>query len=598
MSRRSLRLMYSESYQPRLLHSPDAPDSAGQLVRRKVHFMNTSVIRYRVADFLKSHAPFDTLPRQHLMELAGQGRVKFHEADEYIFRQGQAKTPWVWIVQQGRVELVDETAGANHLRDVLGEGDLVGLERFLADGSYLSSARTASDVIVYAIDAGAFEDLAARHPTVKRYLAAHFSVSGAGIGRRSWLDAEAPSLEFLEARTRALQSTGDAEAVLPVIEPSFTTRGAVRKLVSAHSDALAVGSKIILTASDLALFCDRNPALLLREIREASCVAVLAPLLRQGSRMVMDGLAHSSDVDDCARIATEIVAASAAACIRFAHEDALSAGIELPSARFCWIAFGTMARGEVLRLTPPKIGVVYDDEMHDDTNTASIHFNAVVGQVGAWFGACGLEGDAPVWPEGSHPCMPLSEWKRFFRATIRKPHEHDLFARRELFDLRELSGDPSLLVELTSYISQELEQTDMLIRLLANDTLGHLPPLTVFRGLVLDSDGSERETLDLMEYVVHPISGAARVFALGKPGAPINTLERLEAASLDAPENAPVFRDAADAFRIALYHQAVAGTPFIAPSTLGKLDQRVMKTAFSSILRLLELTASTFVAST
>jgi hypothetical protein len=58
-----------------------------------------------------------------------------------------------------------------------------------------------------------------------------------------------------------------------------------------------------------------------------------------------------------------------------------------------------------------------------------------------------------------------------------------------------------------------------------------------------------------------------------------------------------VFRDAAEAFRIGLYQQAVAGTPLIAPSALGKLDQRVMKTSFSSILRLLELATSTFVAS-
>ena len=106
--------------------------------------MNTSVIRYRVADFLKSHAPFDALPEQHLIELAGRGRVKFHESDEYIFRQGQAKTPWVWIIQQGRVELFDETSGVNQLRDVLGEGDLLGLDRFLDGGAYLSSARTAS----------------------------------------------------------------------------------------------------------------------------------------------------------------------------------------------------------------------------------------------------------------------------------------------------------------------------------------------------------------------------------------------------------------------------------------------------------------------
>jgi len=558
--------------------------------------MNTSVIRYRVADFLKSHAPFDALPGGRLIDLAGQGRVKFHEADEYVFRQGQAKTPWVWIIQQGRVELVDETSGANQLRDVLGEGDLLGLERFLGDGSYLSSARTASDVIVYAIDAGAFEDLAAWHPALKRYLEAHFSVSGAGIGRRSWLDAEAPGLEFIQARGPVLKSAGDSEAVPPALEAPFTTRSAVRKMVSTHSEALAVGANAILTASDLALFCDRNAALLLREVRRASCVAALAPLLRQGSRLVLDGLAHSSDVDDCALIATEIVAASAATCLRFAHQDAVSAGIEPPSTRFCWLAFGTLARGEVLRLAYPTIGVVYDDERLNDETAAIAYFNLVAGRAAAWLHACGLDGAAPVWPQGAHPCLPLSEWKRFFGATIRQPYGHDLFARRELFDLRELSGDPSLLAELTSHISRELEQTDMLVPLLANDTLGHLPPLTLFRGLVLDSGGSQRETLDLAEFVVNPISDAARVFVLGKRGAPINTLERLEAASTDSPQNAAVFRDAADAFRIALYHQTVAGTPLLAPSALGKLDQRVLKTAFRSILRLLELTASTFLA--
>jgi CBS domain-containing protein len=429
---------------------------------------------------------------------------------------------------------------------------------------------------------------------VKRFLGAHFSVSGTGIGRRSWLDAEPPGLEFLQARSPVLNSNG--EACLAAIEVPFTTRSAVRKMVSIHSEALAAGAKAILTASDLALFCDRNPALLLREIRQASCVAELAPLLRQSSRLVLDGLADSSDVDDCALIATEIVTAAAATCIRFAHQDAVSAGIEPPSARFCWVAFGTMARGEVLRLAPPKIGVVYDDENMGDTTAASVYFNAVTGQVGAWFDACGLEGSAPVWPDGAHPCMPLSEWKYFFRSTIHQPFDHDLFGRRELFDLRKLSGDPSLLAELTSLISRDLEQTDVLVPLLANDTLGHLPPLTVFHGLVLDTDGSKRETLDLAEFVVNPISDAARVFVLGKPSAPINTLERLEAAAMDSPKNAAIFRAAADAFRIALYHQTVAGTPLITPSALGKLDQRVMKTAFSAILRLLELTASTFVA--
>jgi len=62
--------------------------------------------------------------------------------------------------------------------------------------------------------------------------------------------------------------------------------------------------------------------------------------------------------------------------------------------------------------------------------------------------------------------------------------------------------------------------------------------------------------------------------------------------------NAPVFREAADAFRVGLYHQTLAASPRIEPSKLGRYDQRLLKTAFSSIQRLLELTASTFIRPT
>ena len=50
-----------------------------------------------------------------------------------------------------------------------------------------------------------------------------------------------------------------------------------------------------------------------------------------------------------------------------------------------------MARGEVLRIEPPKIGVVYDDPL-DDTATASLYFNTVVGQMAAWFHECRIGG--------------------------------------------------------------------------------------------------------------------------------------------------------------------------------------------------------------
>ena len=81
--------------------------------------MKTSVIPYRVADFLRRHAPFDAISEQDLLQLAGSGRVKFHQSREYLFRQGDPKGQLVWVIQQGRVEAIEQSASGEHLRDVL-----------------------------------------------------------------------------------------------------------------------------------------------------------------------------------------------------------------------------------------------------------------------------------------------------------------------------------------------------------------------------------------------------------------------------------------------------------------------------------------------
>lgn len=550
--------------------------------------MNTSVIRYRVADFLKRYAPFDTVPETELLELAGSGRVKFHESDEYVHRLGQAKAPFIWVIQQGRVEIVQELADERRLLDVVGPGDILGLDRFLGDGAYRSSAVTASDVIIYALDARAFEALLASHPDVERYLTAHFAVSAAGTGRASWLDADPPTLEFLAHRP--VHPGPD----LPTLEPGFTTRQALRTLMAHRAPAARIGD-VTLSAADLALFAGHNPAQLLTEIQNAPDATVLSPLVKLASRLVLDALARSSDVDDCSRMAAEFIAAAATACIRFAERDAADAGIAPPSSAYAWFAFGALARGELLRFQQPKIGVVFDDNPLGDPTPASIYGTVVSGRVSDWLHACGLSGGNSKWPEGSHPCMPLSEWQHFFGSTIRNPIGHDLFARREFFDLRPVSGNPALIEKLESWLAEQLRMSDLLVPLLANDTLGNLPPLTFFSGLVVALDGSEQNDLDLSQTALLPIGDAARVFALASGHKAINTLDRLEAAALADPEKAPVFRDAAEAYRIALYQQAVAGSSRIDPARLARLDQRLLKTAFSSVLRLLEHTTHRFI---
>ena len=88
-------------------------------------------------------------------------RVRFHEGNEFILWQGEPHKLHVFVIQQGTVSLWDESGGEAELRDVRGAGDMLGIERFNGARSCLHSARSASDVVIYAFPAADFEALAA-----------------------------------------------------------------------------------------------------------------------------------------------------------------------------------------------------------------------------------------------------------------------------------------------------------------------------------------------------------------------------------------------------------------------------------------------------
>ena len=394
-----------------------------------------------------------------------------------------------------------------------------------------------------------------------------------------------------------------ARSCPPTITPPLSTRAAVREMLQSRSDQLAITAdgtrdsrlEAILTASDLALFCGRNPVHLIGSIRHAASPAEIAPLVPLATGLLRDGLAQPQDVDDCCRIGTEVVAALADACIRLADGDVRAAGIDAAKVPHCWVMFGASARGDLLAPEIPTIAAIYDDAGEAFHAEDSVYFAALAGETAARLHAFGLPGADFYWPEGARPSMPLSEWKRLYSETTRNPIGHDLYARRAFFDFAPLSGDASILRQLQEHIRLELRDHETVIPLLANDTLAHWPPLTFFRGLVLELDGAQHDSFDISDAVVSPIANAARVFAIAKRRlAQANTLARLETALLDFPEGADILREAADAFRIGLYYQTLAGAR-IEPGKLGKFDRLLLKTAFSSIQRFLEFTVSTFI---
>ena len=201
--------------------------------------MRTSTINVRVADFLKQHSPFDFLDEEELLEFVSQGRVKMHERGERLFEEGGQPGPFVFVIQQGTVRLVNATDDGEELRDILGAGDLLGVGRFLGHDTHRHTARAATDVVVYGLRADDVERLIATHEQVARYLEATGSVRGsrrdveetAGEPRqrhgRSWLNASGPPDAVT---TRRLLTCG----------PDTAIQAAATRMARDRSDALVV----------------------------------------------------------------------------------------------------------------------------------------------------------------------------------------------------------------------------------------------------------------------------------------------------------------------------------------------------------------------
>ena len=640
--------------------------------------MKTSVIRYRVADFLRESPPFDSFSLADLLVFSGTGRVIFHEDDIYLFRKGQAREPLLWVIQQGKVEILDEAPTGAQLQDVLGPGDILGLGPLPPAGAYPHAARTATEVILYSFDLGAFETLVSRYPGAARFLTAHLSATARQTKalqapaqkqrlltereKAVWLNAAylpaalisqwgatcGPELPVGEAVERMTQAQSEAIAVVaaeghplglmakrelceqvatgaipadapaevfmhrrfPTAPPGLRTADYLLAMLRGRCQWLAItddgsaGSPLqgIVSDSDLAVNCGRNPTLLMRGMLAARTDDELAYLRRQGGVFLAEGLVGPSVVEWCSQMAGELDAALAEGAVRLAVAEMTRDGSPHPGLPSCWLFFGRAGRQEVLTPTAPDLGVVYADPPRGEEGEAGEYFGALARQVAAKLQACGLGArQSPSRVSQDITCRTLSGWKEFYAGLIRDPIGNAVYAARAYFDFHVVSGDASLGAELKRMILAELESDQAFIPVLANDTLANLPPLTFYQGSVIETDGTPARTLDVEKTALDPIVDAARVWAFaGREVSGSNTLQRLGFSAGVTPQYASVLNDAAEGWRIVAYHHALAGLSdqdggtVIQPWRLSRFEERLLKTAFDATRRLLALTSSIY----
>ena len=171
-----------------------------------------------------------------------------------------------------------------------------------------------------------------------------------------------------------------------------------------------------------------------------------------------------------------------------------------------------------------------------------------------------------------------------------------MYRARPLFDLRAIHGPRRLWEQVESVVVGAVDSD--FLRVLANDCLATLPPLTFFQDAVVEESGEQSSIFDsstarsdrswtsaaCLAWRHGPSSGARRWSGL-----------RWRVPSRRSHES--IFREASETLRIVLWQQGRVGISQgtagfeLPPALLSRSDRHRLKSGFRSILRLIEFTA-------
>jgi CBS domain-containing protein len=604
--------------------------------------VDTFTISYRVADFLKKHPPFHAVEERDLLELAARGRVRFHEANEYILWQGEPHKLHVFVIQQGTVSLWDEADGQTVLKDVRGPGDMLGIERFNHAPWCLHSARSASDVVIYSFPASEFEDLILKHPYARQFVEAHDTVSADFewatdtraphevflhdvVGRKalercsaqasvrdvaaSMLATGSDAIAIVDGDQR-IQGLVTVDAVLgwvatgagnagepiaslqrdvpPAVGSGASVIDGVLAMAEADADVLALtadGSSAgqlhaLVTPRDIGRAFGDQPISILREIRLAPNTQALSELNHRARALALRYLTSAASLDWLARF------------IFLADVNIVKRVIGLvgeESSPACWCFCGASGRGESLTRHAPQLVLIAADE-HGRSRLEQQYE-----RVSRALGECDYFARTDITFDPAFLVATSAEWQTRYEGWLQDPVRTEMYLARPLFDLRPVHGREALWSDVSRAVVGAVDRD--ILHVLANDCLASLPPLTFFKDAVVEKSGEQTAVFRLEHSALRPIVDVGRVFGMAaRKVLGTSTLERFALARTLLPEHESIFREASETLRILLWQQARIGIgqgtsgSELPPTLLSRHDRHVLKSGFRSILQLLEFT--------
>lgn len=585
----------------------------------------------QILRFLKSVHPYDVLPETVLEQLSGQIDVWNLTANSVVYDLGDTLRG-LFLIYDGSVEVRDEN---DELISQLGLRNSFGERGLLLDGVAVTSARTSEDTLLLVLPPAMFNDLMAAHQPVSKFFDRAHKKQTRGnelattraetlmtkdpLTCRPSDSARLAAREMRDNRVSSLCVTDTDETLVgivtirdlagKVLAEGLDPETPVRNIMTANPVTLpksAIGSDLlhlmmerrighvpiveggrlagIVTQTDLTTFQAISSAELVGEISRCANAEEISSVTARIPALLVQLVAGGSRHEIVTRLITDIADTATRRFLALAEDE-----LGPPPVPYLWLACGSQGRQEQTGVSDQDNCLFLSDEVSDDDRNG--YFADLARLVSDGLNTCGYvycPGDMmatnPRW------CQPVRVWKSYYEGWIAKPDPEAQMLSSVMFDLRPIGGDASLFEDLQETTLKVASKNSIFVAHMINNSLKHMPPLNLLRGLATIRSGEHKNALDLKLNGVVPIVDLARIYALrGQIGA-VNTRARLEEARQTGQLSQSGAGDLLDAYDLIaetrlehqsnLIKQGQAPDNFLQPSSLSDFERSHLRDAF------------------
>jgi len=346
----------------------------------------------------------------------------------------------------------------------------------------------------------------------------------------------------------------------------------------------------MVTSHDIMLIQGRSPVSLFREIVAARSSEGLYPPSQNVPFTVGGLIEEGAKAGNITRMITVLNDLILEKLLNMLQDE-----MGPPPVPFCWILMGSEGRKEQTFHTDQDNALVYRDPVgEDEARAAREYFKdftaaAIEHLVACGYPLCagGMMASNPKWRQ------PFTICRDYFERMILRPEPMEVLHATIFFDFRPGYGQLSLGQALRDHVTAHAAREEVFLRYLAKDCLTARPPLSFFRGFIVEKNGEHKDRLDLKKSGLVPFVDFARLFALKHGITETNTLDRLALLKERGHVAPDLVVEAVEAYeflmQLRLVHQmsqinnGLAPDNHVKPGDLSDLEKQTLKEAFGVV---------------